>query len=58
MNSRIKPSEPHRSFPVLRMELRYCSRCGTLHVRPAGAETNVCTACIRALAWLYEEEKR
>ncbi len=57
MSSSAQPSKARQAFPEQRMELRYCPRCGTLHVQHAEAETHVCTACVRALAWLYEEEK-
>ncbi len=57
MSSPAKPSQARNSFPAQRMDLRYCPRCGKLHVRPAESETNICTDCLRALAWLYEEER-
>lgn len=42
---------------VIRMELSYCPRCGSLRIHPAGTTRNVCAACVRALAWLYQEQR-
>jgi hypothetical protein len=47
-----KPAAPFR-----RMELGYCPRCGTLHVRPAESGRELCAACARTLLWLYEGNK-
>ncbi len=37
---------------AVRVELSYCSRCGTLWVHPSGDGGRVCRRCERLLAWL------
>lgn len=45
--------DTHRcETPMLRVELGYCPRCGTLRAVPAGAATNVCTACLKIFEWI------
>lgn len=51
----VPAAEPAARFK--RMELGYCTRCGTLHVRPAESSSELCAACAQALLWLYEGEK-
>lgn len=36
----------------LRVELKYCERCGGLWLRPAGGEQRYCVACAREMAKL------
>ena len=40
---------------VLKMELRYCPRCGALGVVPAGGRRESCAACACTLRWLGKE---
>jgi hypothetical protein len=37
---------------TLRLELKYCERCGGLWLRPTGGEQIYCSACGRAMAEL------
>jgi hypothetical protein len=37
---------------MVRVELGYCPRCGTLRAYPAGAAAEDCKACVRFLAWI------
>ena len=37
---------------LIRMELKYCERCGTLWLRPRGSEVSICAACVRSMAGL------
>lgn len=39
-------------IPMVRVELGYCPRCGTLRAYPAGAAAEVCSACVRILEWI------
>jgi hypothetical protein len=36
----------------IRLELRYCRRCGVLGVAPEGSSEPVCPACRQTLRWL------
>jgi hypothetical protein len=36
--------------PILKMELKYCERCGGLWLRPGGAAEVYCPACADAFA--------
>ncbi len=40
-------------IPMVRVELGYCPRCGTLRAYPAGAAAEVCPACVRILEWIH-----
>jgi hypothetical protein len=40
------------STNALRLELKYCERCGGLWLRPTGGEQIYCAACGRAMAEL------
>ncbi len=37
------------SQPIVAMELKYCERCGGLHLRPRSEPGPYCAACARAL---------
>jgi len=37
---------------TLRLELKYCERCGGLWLRPVGGEQIYCVACARGMAEL------
>jgi hypothetical protein len=37
---------------MVRVELSYCPRCGTLRAHSEGADDEVCAACVRFLAWV------
>lgn len=41
---------------VIRVELRYCPRCGALSI--GTAEQYFCTQCVGALRWLYAKAQR
>jgi len=41
---------------VIRVELRYCPRCGALGIGPA--DQPVCSRCINALRWLHAKGPR
>ncbi len=43
---------------MVRVELGYCPRCGTLRAHDAGAAAEVCEACVRFLAWVRSGCKR
>jgi hypothetical protein len=43
---------------MVRVELGYCPRCGSLRARPAGAAEEFCTACLEFLAWVRSGCKR
>jgi hypothetical protein len=45
-------SDDGRSARELRFELKYCERCGGLHLRPVGGEQVYCAACSRHIAEL------
>jgi len=50
---------PGRGGGVVRMELKYCERCGALRVQPSesqgsGRRLDECAACIAAMSWLLE----
>ncbi len=36
----------------IKLELKYCERCGTLGLRPQGSDLLFCAACVRAMAGL------
>ena len=38
----------------MRMELKYCERCGALQIQPRGQAQPSCTRCVATLAWLGE----
>lgn len=38
--------------PRIRMELKYCERCGGLGLRPAGSGLSYCESCAREMAQL------
>ncbi len=40
------------STNALRLELKYCERCGGLWLRPTGGGQVYCAACVRAMAEL------
>jgi len=57
----LQPAEERlgRGGGVVRMELKYCERCGALRVQPSesqgsGRRLDECAACIAAMSWLLE----
>jgi hypothetical protein len=53
MNTRARENGPAGgSASALRLELKYCERCGGLWLRPTGGEQVYCAACGRAMAEL------
>lgn len=55
-NSTFKPETS-----MVRVELGYCPRCGTLRAHVAGAAAEVCAACERIFQWIrtgYERPLR
>jgi hypothetical protein len=43
---------------MVRVELGYCPRCGTLRAHPAGIAADVCETCERFLVWVRSGCKR
>ena len=43
---------------AIRLELKYCERCGGLWLRPAGSDLIFCGACAKAMAGLVPEWRR
>lgn len=43
---------------LVRVEIGYCPRCGTLRAFPVGAAAEFCEACMRILEWMHTEWKR
>jgi hypothetical protein len=43
---------------LVRVEIGYCPRCGTLRAYPAGAAAEFCEACLRILEWMHSGWKR
>jgi len=42
----------------VRVELRYCERCGALGIQAQGAGAHPCLRCASLLAWLGAEAQR
>jgi len=45
-------SEEDKSANEMRLELKYCERCGGLWLRPVGGEQVYCVICARQMAEL------
>jgi hypothetical protein len=53
MKTKVRENRPaDGSTNALRLELKYCERCGGLWLRPTGGGQVYCAACGRAMAEL------
>ena len=43
---------------MLRVELSYCPRCGTLRASPAAAAAEVCEKCVAMMEWIHSGCRR
>jgi hypothetical protein len=53
----MKRNRKNNSNNLTRMELKYCEHCGSLWLRPSGAETVYCDACQPKVAELPPTKK-
>jgi hypothetical protein len=53
----MKKSHQNTSNNPMRMELKYCEHCGSLWLRPSGAETVYCDICQPKVAELPPPKK-
>jgi hypothetical protein len=53
MKTKVRENRPADGFTnALRLELKYCERCGGLWLRPTGGGQVYCAVCGRAMAEL------
>lgn len=53
----MKRNRVNSSDDLIRMELKYCEHCGSLWLRPSGAETVYCASCQPKVAELPPPKK-